>query len=541
MLAPMVLLPLGVAGCKGNNGRSVNEPGDGPRSGGVVTIGWTTSLNNINPLLSAGNVSSDEVFSQLFLQLRKEQPDFTQHPPRLEPQLARSYEWSSDHRVLTFYLRPDVLWSDGVPVSAEDVRWTWEAQRDKSIDWAKSYTKDAIDNVEVVNPNVVRFHFSHVYSKQLLDANEGVILPKHAWNRIPFDKWRSNSEWFGFNLVVNGPFTIGSWKPDYLVLKRNKNYYNSPLPFLDKVIFKYMPSTGDIDRALIAGDVDFTPQVSPESVGKIVSNPDLELITYWHRLVVGVAWNSGKPPFDRYEVRRAIAMGIDKEKIVKDLFATGASSANFGRVATSPIGASVWAHNFSIAPAAYDPKQARQALETLGFVSKKDSDALIWNGVPFSFELETNSENAQRMHAADIIAKQLSAIGIDVRVKKIRFRELENDTNVGNFDAAIVGLSLDTSLDLTGRFHSRSIKGGSNVARYSNPVMDQLMERSVGRLNILESRNDLNKIQEILDRDQPYTWLWESQRLNAVNRRVRDVRPNATSSLSNLEEWWVKQ
>jgi peptide/nickel transport system substrate-binding protein len=110
-----------------------------------------------------------------------------------------------------------------------------------------------------------------------------------------------------------------------------------------------------------------------------------------------------------------------------------------------------------------------------------------------------------------------------------------------NFDAAILGLTMDTSLDLTGAYDSRSIQEGENYARYSNPEVDRWMRRAMERANILDSRGDLDHIQEILNHDQPYTLLWESQRLNAVNRRVHDVRPNAISSLFNLEEWWVDQ
>ena len=87
--------------------------------------------------------------------------DFEQHPPTFAPELARSHEFSPDHKVITFHLRDDVVWSDGVPVTAEDVRFTWQAQINPDVAWDNAFMKESITDVEVVDPHTVRFHFSH--------------------------------------------------------------------------------------------------------------------------------------------------------------------------------------------------------------------------------------------------------------------------------------------------------------------------------------------------------------------------------------------
>ena len=169
----------------------------------------------------------------MFLHLYEEQADFQQHPATFTPQLAKSYEWSPDHKVLTFHLRDDVVWTDGVPVTSADVRWTWQAQRDKDVAWELADSKHWIDDVEAVDPRTVRFHFSRVYAKQLLDANEGPVFPKHAWETLPFAKWRQSGDWFRQHLVVDGPFTIASWQPQQqIVLQRNDKLLRegAPLP-----------------------------------------------------------------------------------------------------------------------------------------------------------------------------------------------------------------------------------------------------------------------------------------------------------------------
>ena len=104
----------------------------------------------------------------------------------------------------------------------------------------------------------------------------------------------------------------------------------------------------------------------------------------------------------------------------------------------------------------------------------------------------------------------------------------------------MMGYTIDTSLDLRSNFHSASIAEGSNYARYRNPEMDRLLEVAAAQPDILAERPYLNQIQQIVHREQPVTFLWESQRLTAVNKRLKNVHPTPTFSFFNLKEWWVE-
>jgi peptide/nickel transport system substrate-binding protein len=525
----------GTEGSEGKTAGAASHPAPGkPRRGGTVVVGEIADLKGVNELsIPAGNLN-DEILFQIFLHLLKEQPDFEQHPPTLAPQLARSYDWSPDRKTLTFHLRDDIVWSDGVPVTAEDVRWTWQAQTDRNVAWDSSYMKAAITDVEVVDRHTARFHFSRAYSKQLLDANEGMILPKHAWEKLPFDQWRTHADWFRQHLVVDGPFTIQSWTPQQdLVLVRNDRYYDRPRPYLDKVVLRVVPDSGSLSSQLFSGALDFVPQISPADAARIQKDPRLDLISYWFRLVVAVAWNNERPPFSDPEVRRALTMGIDRKTIAETLFGP------YARPATSPYVGQVWAHDRSIAPVPYDPAGARRILAARGFKDTDGDGILERDGKPLAFELVSNAGNRQRNDASVMIQAQLKRIGVKAVPRVLEFNSMVSQLNAGDYDATITGMGMDTSLDLTGNFASSSIKEGSNYARYSNPEIDRLIVRAMGRPDIVDSRADLMRIQEILDRDQPYTLLWESQRLNGINRRVHDAQPNVLFSLFNLEDWWV--
>jgi ABC-type transport system substrate-binding protein len=173
LTAPFLAAFLILAACGGKPEETAVAPGatEPPRRGGSVVLGWTAEPASVNEVISASSVVTDEVLFRMFLHLVEEQPDFEEHPPTFAPQLARSYEWSADHKALTFHLRDDAVWSDGVPITAEDVRWTWQAQTNPEVGWDSSFMKEGIKDVEVVDSHTVRFHYDRVYSKQLLDAN----------------------------------------------------------------------------------------------------------------------------------------------------------------------------------------------------------------------------------------------------------------------------------------------------------------------------------------------------------------------------------
>jgi peptide/nickel transport system substrate-binding protein len=530
-----------VAACKGKGeeGAGTTTPtpaaADGqPRRGGTVVIGWSAAPTGVNELITQGTAITTEVHRQLFLQLVQEQADFEEHPPTFKPLIARSYEFSPDRKTLTFHLREDAVWSDGVPITAHDVRFSWQAQRHPDIAWDSAYMVEHITDVEVVDPKTARYHFDKVYAKQLQDANEGGVLPKHAWEKVPFPKWRENADWFREHLVVSGPFTVGIWEPQQqVVLVRNPRYFKKDRPYLDKVVIRNVPDAASSITQLLNGEIDFLPQVQPGDMARIRESPELRLIPYWFRLYVCVIWNERNPLFADADVRRALTLGIDRETIVDTLFPRGTA-----RIAVSPIVQSVWGFDRSLGPLPYDPQESRRILESKGWKDSNGDGVLDKGGKPFSFALLSNGGNQQRNDAAVMIQEQLKQVGIRAEPRVVEFNSLVNDATAGTFDAMVFGYVIDTSMDLTAQFGSDAVKEG-NFGAYKNPEFDRLMAEANSKVDIREAKPILDRIQQILHRDQPMTLLWESQRLSAINRRIHGAQPNVLFSMFNLEDWWV--
>jgi peptide/nickel transport system substrate-binding protein len=544
LLLTLVTVSL-LAGCGHGEGEKAPDKAAAPATpvtphrGGTLVAALNAEPGSVNEYIAPATLMTAELADILFLRLARENPDFAKGPPTFEPMLARSWEWSPDHKDLTFRLRDDAVWSDGVPVTAEDVRWTWQAQTDQDVAWDTAHMKSEIRDVEVVDPHTVRFHFNRAYAKQMGDANEGGILPRHVWSKVPFAKWHESADWFKQNAVGSGPFVLSSWTPQQeIVLRRNERYFDQARPYLDRVVLRITPDASSALTQLLNGEVDFMPQIPPSQAPRIEAAPQLALIDYWSNLYVFVTWNNADPLFADPDVRRALTQAIDRQAIV------GTILGDYGRVSVSPIITHVWAHDRTLTPLPYDPAGARRVLESKGWKDSDGDGILDRKGKPFAFELATNTGNQQRNDAAVMIQDQLKKAGVRATPRLVEFNSLVEQMNRGKFEAAIMGLSLDTSLDLTGNFHSHSIPGGgqegSNFARYANPEVDRLMEQIAAEPDMQSARPAIDRLQRILYRDQPVTLLWESKRLSPVNRRVHDAQPNALRSFYNLQEWWIE-
>ncbi len=536
-LLQAILLATTVLACKpaaDPGGGETDRQGAAPRRGGTLVVATQTDIGGVNELVSGTSAFSQDIIERMFLDLFEEQPDFTEHPPSFEPRLAESYEWSDDRLALTVRLRGGVTWSDGVPVTSEDVRWSWQAQTDPGVAWAYAQSKEAITDVEVLDELTVRFHFERAYATQMSDVNEGVVLPKHAWSALPFAQWPESEDWFRQHLIVNGPFKLASWRPqEEIVLERNETYFEADLPRLDKVVFRVVPERALQVTQLLRQELDFIPRVDAADASRVDASDSVTLLPYWHRQYTYLGWNTRHDLFSDAAVRRALTLAIDRGAMVETLY------QGFSRIGVSPIIQSVWAFNDSLQPWPYDPNQAGRQLAELGWIAGEDG-VLLQGGRRFSFELGINATSRSWRDAATMIQEQLGRVGIEVQIRPMEFHALIARMEAHDYDAIIGSFGIDTSLDLKYAFHTDSIEDGYNFGSYSNPRVDQLIEEVKNQLDPLEAGPMLDEIQVILHHEQPFTFLWETRRLAAIRRGIRGADPNPVSTYYNLRDWWIE-
>jgi peptide/nickel transport system substrate-binding protein len=461
-----------------------------------------------------------------------EQPDYQLHPPSFAPRLATSWEFSADNRDLTFHLRPDARWSDGTPVTAEDVRFTFLAQNDPRVDSVGMEIKDFIKDVEVMDPHTVRFHFSRVYPYQLMDANDGHIVPAHAWGKVPFDKWRTTD--FEKILVTGGPFRLAAHIPQQtIVLQRDPTYWNAPRPYLDRLVFRILPDMAGQLAQLFAGDVDLVPSVAPQEADRVVADPDLRLVEYPSRLWGLVGWNNRRSMFADRRVRRALSLGINRKALVDTVF------RGHAKLATGPVLSSMWAFDRSLPQLPYDQAQAAALLAQAGWRDTNGDGILDRSDKVFAFDLLYPAANTLRRQMALLIQADLARLGIKVRPVQVEFTSLISRAEAGDFDAVLWVWEEATKIDLTSTWSTPSPgQGSNNFIGYSNPEVDRLIAVAREEPDYTRAKVLLDRIQEAIVADQPVTFLYEANRLVATSRRLEGADINAAGVFFNIDDWY---
>ena len=528
LLALALLLALPLAACHGGEAPPPTAtPQPLPTT---LVVASAFDISGVNELAAAATRQLDQdVLSALFLRLVQEQPDFQHHPPTFAPQLARSWEHSPDRLALTFLLRDDVVWSDGTPVTAEDVRFTWQAQTSEQVGWPNAYLKESIRDVEVVSPHLVRFHFTRAYPDQLLDANEGFVLPAHAWKQLPFEKWAESGDWFRQHLVVAGPFTLERWQPqEELVLRRNPRYFEAGKPRLERVVFRVVPDDAARLQELLGGAAGLVEGIPPDRADEVAKAPGRRLEVVPSRRYAAIVWNTRRPPLDDPLVRRALTLAIDRGALVEALWGGRA------RIADSPVPSTVWAHPQDLRPWPFDPAESRRLLAARGFRDADGDGMLERAGEPWRLELASTTGQSRR-DALVLVQDQLRRAGIGA---ELAFREPSTHRaklTSHDFDGALAVWGIDTSMSLRYGFDSRDPEG-NNWGRYRNPEVDRLLDEIDRLPDRAAAKPLLARLQHLLHEDQPYTFLWEPPVLVGLDARLR-ATPSALSTFSGLADW----
>lgn len=503
----------------------------------TVIVAYTVDIEGVNELITQPTaIHSALQYFALFIPLLEEQADYQEGPPTFSPRLAESYAFSPDRLQVTLKLRQDVQWSDGVPVTADDVRWTYDAQMHPDVAWNYIDSKSRIRDVEVVDPHTVIFHFTESYPSQLLDINQGVVLPKHAWSQLPFDQWRENSDWFFDNLVVNGPFLLESREPQQrFVLARNPNYFESGLPKVDRIVFELTREPQAQLAKLKAQQAHLVEFLTPADIAEVEAADYLKTESYITRFFFFVTWNMSRPLFQDTAVRQALTLSIDRQAIIDALYYGYASMSH------SPFAENTWAHNKDIEPWPYNPSRAKELLAEAGWIDRDGDGILDKDGQPFEFVLMTNSENQVRRDMVVMLQQMLEQVGIRVETRLMEFNALLGPLSTQEFDAVVSGLAMDTSLNTRFYFHSEAVRNGYNWGNFSMPRVDELIEAIEGESDPVVSKQMFDELQAILHREQPLTFLYQGIRVSGLNQKLMDYEPNAINSFFNMRHWRLNE
>ncbi|MFQ5746833.1 MAG: ABC transporter substrate-binding protein [Gemmatimonadota bacterium] len=505
-------------GCGGES----RPAGDAP-----LVLGYSVELQGLNPVLSTDQNANELIDYLLFTTLVRYDEEY-----RIAPGLAQS--WTLGPSGVVFRLHEDLRWHDGAPVTAEDVAFTFRLAKDPAAasPLAAAYLSN-VTGVEVLGPHAVRFTFDGPHSQPLEDFFWAPV-PAHLLSRVPAAELARQP--FNRRPVGNGPYRFVSWSVNQqLVFEANPDY---PLslggpPAIRRIVYRIIPESTSLLAELLSGGIHVDGPVSPADAPKIERAPGVRLFRFPWRQFSYIGWNGRRPLFSDARVRRALTMAIDRQAILESVL------EGFGRPAVGMI--PPW-HPYApdLEPLPFDPDSASALLRAAGWSDSDGDGVLDRAGRPFRFELLANQRSPVYGDMVQIIQAQLKRVGIDAVPRLLEWQTLLGLHRRREFDAVLTNWVLDNfRVDPRVLFHGSqaALPSSANRSSYSNPRADSLMDLGVRTMDPAEASRIWLEFSEIIQNDQPLTFLFWQDELAGVSRKLAGVRMDARGELVNVPQW----
>jgi peptide/nickel transport system substrate-binding protein len=540
-IATALLLPIAAA-CGGDGTVLTfdDDVSEEERYGGSVVVAGFGDLQSMNPLTSSDNNSNNIQRDVLLMPLVKYDEQM-----RLQPWLAESWDTVRVHPdtlELTFRIRQGVNWHDGTPTTAHDVAFTFERLSDPRTAYPNMQRLHHYSpHAEVVDDYTVRLRLApHADFLDIFSMTPPA--PRHILGEVAPEQLLQHE--YAYNPVGNGPFRFVRYLPGQeWVFEANEDFPEAlgGRPYLDRVIYRYIPEMTTLMTELITGRIDVYLGPNPNQADRLRSANGVELRAEPSRQYNYLAYNTRLPIFQDPRTRRAITMAIDREQIV-DAIVYGYGEA--GRATVTPT-------HYAYDPDAFipfDPDGARELLAEAGWTPGRDGILQDAEGRQLRFTIVTNAGNDVRRDMAEVIQAQLRPLGIVVQPRLIEWTTLieqlqgsldENGVRQRNFEAVISGWVNWEQKDDSGVLHSRNLNGPYQYVSYSNPRVDELIDT----LNVLMDREAAmplwTEYQRILAEDSPYTVLYYPERLTGVRSRLRGAVFDVRGDFTTVTRWWI--
>jgi peptide/nickel transport system substrate-binding protein len=505
-----------------------------PASGGRYVEGVVGAPERINPLYASANPVDADLSSLVFSGLVRLSPDGTPLPD-----LAERWEITGNGQSYVFHLQEGVAWQDdeNTPVDADDVVFTYRAIADPAFrgDPALAGLMQGVV-VTARDALTVEFRLEQAYAPFLSYLTVG-ILPEHLLGGLDADELFGDE--FNVRPVGTGPYRLKSRGDDRVVLETNSTYYLGP-PRISALEFRFYPDDGAVAEALRAGDIDgalFGPDVETAQISFLRDTGRFTLRDLAGTSTHLVYLDTRSPLFEDAELRTALARGINAQSLIDQVAG--------GRGATSDTGIprSSWAYTPVESPS-FDPGGAASTLERLGW--GRGRDGVRRKGeLRLAFTLST-SDDPLRVAIAENVAKQWQAIGVEATVAPVSAQAyIETVLLAGDFEAALAEIDPGVDPDPYPFWHSSQIASpGRNVAGFSDPRMDDVLERARQTTDTARRKELYELFEGYIIAGSPALWLYAPVSTYVQDSRVLGFSPSLlftpAARFANVNEWYVE-
>jgi len=478
------------------------------KSGGTLKVGLQADPAELDPHKTS-LTAAWHVLEHIYDGLVSVSPALTPVPA-----LAESWDISEDGITYTFHLRTGVKFHNGREMTADDVAYSLMRIIDPATASPAASDFEVISKVEAADPATA------VITLKNADASFMAKLMGNAARIVPKEEVEKNGDLMN-TAVGTGPFKFVEYIPNSsFKVEKNADFWIPGLPYLDGIEFTIAPEATSRTAALVSNTVDFIEYAPVQDMETFKGDSTIAVTGDENTNIRYMAINVSREPYDKLEVRQAIAKVVDRGPIID------ASIFGFGTATETVFPVSFWAGLSTEIPAP-DVEGAKALLEQAG-VSGLKPVITSWSQYPFL------------SNAAVVIQEQLKAIGIEAELNLQENATYLADYFAGKFDLSVTGTSayIDPNDVLYNNFKTGA---DSNGIQYSNAEVDSLLDQGLAETD-QEKRADIyRQIQQILLEDLPWVNLFIANQYEAMRTFVKGYILLATGSNASFREVWLDQ
>lgn len=455
--------------------------GPATNRGDTIVFASGADLQSINPLLTTHPLAHQVQRYVLLTTLVRYDAAL-----RVEPYVARRWDWSRDSLVLTFHLSQELRWHDGVPTTARDAAWTLTAAADPLTGYSRQNDLADLQQVAAVDDSTLVLSFRKPQPEIPDVLSDLAILPAHLLDSVPHARLRG-AVW-NQAPVGNGPFTFVSHTPNRRWVFAANPHFPASLggpPRINRLVIAVVDEPTTKLAALTSGELDFAG-INPAHASFVAKDPRLAVLQYPLLYTYGVVFNTRRPPFNDVRVRRAVAFAIDRQAIVDGyLFGFGTPATGPAQAPAADSGA--WQANVAATNTSIGTQSIRFELLTVG-----SGEAAL----------------------EQMLQAQLAEIGMHAEIRQLELSTFLDRVQgpAHDFDAAVMGVAGDLGL--------------GQLA----PLLRTAGMQPVGdRAALLQTFTD----------SIPVAFLYHAIGVQGMNRRVRGVAMDVRGELATLHNWYV--
>lgn len=424
LVAPLAAAALLLSGCSGAGPNAAGNT-SGKQLLTIPREDFATFTRNFNPF-APGQVVAPLTTQAVYEAMLVYNPA----DGKATPWLATSWETTPDGKTVTFTLRDGVKWSDGKPLTAEDVAYTFGLQKKLLGGY------EFLRTVKAQGADTVVFSLTKPYSPGVFELGKQVIVPKHVWEKVKDPAKNTNPEPVG-----SGPYTeVANFQSQSYELRRNPAYWQPEKQRIEGIRVLGFSGNDSANLAFVNGEADWTQSFIPD-IAKSFVDKDPRHNAYWYPKtgsMINWTMNTTKAPFDDPAVRKALSRAVDRESVTEvgmngytgPADCTGLSGGYDKWRDATVAGSCTWT--------TYDAKAAGRALDAAGYPKGADGKRKLKNGKPFAFDISVGSASSDWLSVANIIKQNLAGIGVTATVKSPDWAAVVSGYETGDYDTGIV-------------------------------------------------------------------------------------------------------